>query len=313
MKSFSLSIPLLLATAASYVSAHGIVSSLTIDGKYYQGDLPNAPDNPSIIRQVADVGPVKGAMNANITCGLAATFAALNGPVNPGSVLQLNWTGGNLSPWPHNTGPLMTYMTNCGSTTCDKYDPTNAQWFKINQQGQMSNGSWAQLFLSLGQTAQVTIPPTLAPGNYIIRYEIIALHLAVNLGGAEFYPSCIQVIVGGNQTGGPAPSELVAFPGAYKDTDPGILDPDVYNPGANYTFPGPPVAAFVSGGSSSSGSSGGSGGSGSSTTSGAPPASTSSAPGKSCKLKKRSLATRSLKRRSTLKLHPRHWFSRRRH
>ena len=45
------------------------------------------------------------------------------------------------------------------------------------------------------------------------------------MGGAEFYPVCIQVDIGGNGNGVPTPT--VTFPGAYKDDDPGIYDPDV--------------------------------------------------------------------------------------
>jgi hypothetical protein len=116
-----------------------------------------------------------------------------------------------------------------------------------------------------GFPANVTIPSTLAPGNYLLRSEIIALHLATTLGGAEFYPSCIQLSVGGSQIGAPTCSEEVTFPGGYSDTDPGILAPNVretqgclsrallttvqiFDQPINYTcFPGPPVATFVSG------------------------------------------------------------------
>jgi hypothetical protein len=87
-----------------------------------------------------------------------------------------------------------------------------------------------------------------------MRHEIIALHLAVSMGGAEFYPSCAQLKVGGSQSGAPKQSELVSLPGAYKDSDPGIFDPNVFNPGSKYTFPGPNIAAFVNGGASGTGS-----------------------------------------------------------
>jgi hypothetical protein len=130
----------------------------------------------------------------------------------------------------------------------------------------------------------------------MIRHEIIALHNAVSMGGAEFYPSCAQLKVGGSQTGGPQASELVSLPGAYSDSDPGIFVPDVFNPGASYTFPGPPVAAFVTSGSSGSGSdpsttaSGPSTTSGSSSASGSTPSSTASAYGQqssgTCQLKR---------------------------
>ena len=146
-----------------------------------------------------------------------------------------------------------------------------------------------------GAPATVTIPSNLAPGNYMVRHEIIALQLAVSVGGAEFYPSCTQLQVGGSQTGKPQQSDLVTFPGSYTDTEPGIYDPNVYNPGSTYTFPGPNVASFIAGSSSTGGSSTGGSSTGGSSTSGdntststspSPPASTS--PSGSCKLRRKS-------------------------
>lgn len=71
----------------------------------------------------------------------------------------------------------------------------------------------------------MSLPDNLAPGDYLIRHEIIALHLADSEGGAEFYPSCTQVRIGGSGTG--TPDSTVTFPGAYNDDDPGIFDPTV--------------------------------------------------------------------------------------
>ena len=101
-----------------------------------------------------------------------------------------------------------------------------------------------------GAVATAFIPKTLAPGNYMVRHEIIAHHLATTKGKAEFYPSCSQIKVGGNQKGAPNANELVTFPGGYSDNDAGIYDPDVYNPSAAYVFPGPPIASFMGGTSS---------------------------------------------------------------
>lgn len=78
-----------------------------------------------------------------------------------------------------------------------------------------------------GAKAVINLPSNIAPGNYLIRHEIIALHLGTERGGAEFYPSCAQLKIGGNGNGAPAPNELVSLPGAYSDDDPGIFDPDV--------------------------------------------------------------------------------------
>lgn len=42
----------------------------------------------------------------------------------------------------------MTYMASCGSTSCAQFNGSSANWFKIDELGQMSNGSWYQLDIS---------------------------------------------------------------------------------------------------------------------------------------------------------------------
>lgn len=143
-----------------------------------------------------------------------------------------------------------------------------------------------------GGVANSQIPSTLAPGNYLLRHEIIALHLATSPDKAEFYPACAQLRVGGSGTATPSPNELVTIPGAYKDTDPGIFDKDVFSPEVPYIMPGPAVAKLAGGSGSGSGSSGsGSGsasGSATSSSSAAQPTKTNSTKSgsKQCKLKK---------------------------
>ncbi|KAG1880142.1 glycoside hydrolase family 61 protein [Suillus subluteus] len=236
------------------VSAHGYVQQVTIDGTVYMGnDLNVATPAPSIIRLVDTNSPVKGANNTFLNCGQDAQFASLVGNANPGSQLEILWVGGTdgSSNWPHNTGPLMHYMTKCDGS-CSTYNSSNSEWFKISELGLEADGStWYQANLNSRAPANVTIPSTLAPGNYLLRSEIISLQLAMTLGGAEFYPACIQLQIGGSQTQGPTSSEECLFPGCYSDTDPGILTPNIYNPPIEYTFPGPPVASFVDAGSSS--------------------------------------------------------------
>lgn len=279
-------IPLVLATS---VLAHGFVDIVTINSKTYQGNVPNANPNPSITRQIDDVSPVKGASNPDINCGHGAGKANLVAQAMPGDTITFSWKGGDLSNWPHNTGPMLTYMASCGSTTCDQFDSTQAQWFKIQQVGRKPNSSlWAQSdLMTAGTPASLTIPSTLAPGNYLIRHEIIALHLATSMGGAEFYPSCSQLTVGGSQTGAPTASELVSFPGGYSDSDPGIYDPNVFDPTAPYTFPGPPIAAFVGApADTSDGGSSSAGGSGTPTNTPTPAATPTNGPKNSCRLKR---------------------------
>ncbi|KAJ3574602.1 hypothetical protein NP233_g1662 [Leucocoprinus birnbaumii] len=315
--SISLFVPL-LAAASAY--AHGYVADIDIAGKDYKGDVPAGDKNPSVIRQVSDISPVKGATNPDINCGLNASPAALNAHANPGDSIAFDWRGGDNTKWPHNTGPMLTYMASCGDQTCDKFDSTQAKWFKIEQIGQKSDGTWYQADLMQGKTADITLPSNIAPGNYLIRHEIIALHLADSKGGAEFYPSCAQLTVGGSGTGKPKDSELVSLPGAYSDTDPGILV-NAYDSGLKYQFPGPPIASFVTeSGDSTTGSTGGDssdGGSGSGTgtasaggsqpTSGSSSGSSSASKSK-CKLKKGGSGSGSAnsKRSLNVKYYPRH-------
>jgi len=299
MMKFALTLPILLA---AYVSAHGELTRVTIDGKTF-----SKFDQASIIRVVSSQDPNKGANNPALTCGPNAQPASLSANVNPGASMSIDWRTADDNVWPHNTGPMLTYMANCGQTTCDKFDPANAQWFKIDQKARKQDGNWFQQDLMTGGKDTVTIPQNLAPGNYMVRHEIIALHLATNPGGAEFYPGCFQVTVGGSGTGKPSQDELVQFPGGYGDNDPGIFDPSVFDNNAPYPMPGPALSKLVGTGGSpaapapkpASGSGSGAG-AGSSPAAGnpAPGSPTAGAPGqaptKTCKNKnqKRRLAKR---------------------
>ena len=60
----------------------------------------------------------------------------------------------------------------------------------------------------------VKIPEATPPGDYLIRYEIIALHIATTQGGAEFYH------VSKGDVTPIQPSDTVSLLGAYSDTDP---------------------------------------------------------------------------------------------
>ncbi|TFY57477.1 hypothetical protein EVG20_g8534 [Dentipellis fragilis] len=206
---------------APFASAHGYLKTVTIDGKAYAGNVPNGATNPSPIRQINDIGPVKGADNPFMNCGQAAQLASQVASANPGSAVQFLWKDGDDTNWPHNIGPLMTYMAPCTGTTCDKFNGTSAKWFKIDEIGKKPDGStWYQQDVMNGQSISVTLPTDLAPGDYLVRHEIIALHLADSLGGAS--------------STRPAPSSA--------DNDPGIFDKNVFDPGDIYVFPGPPVS-----------------------------------------------------------------------
>jgi cellulase len=83
----------------------------------------------------------------------------------------------------------------------------------------------------------VKIPADIAPGDYLLRAEAIALHAAGPSGGAQPYVTCYQLTVTG---GGNANPPTVNFPGAYSERDPGIAV-SIHGALSNYVVPGPPV------------------------------------------------------------------------
>lgn len=240
-KFFAATLALVASTLLPTVSAHGWISAVAVDGTIYSGNRPGT-SNPvkSPIRIITDAGPVKGTSNPDLSCGFGAhTPAPMVVPAQPGSRVTFQWDSGS-GHWVHNTGPMMTYMAECTGTTCDKFDSSKAQWFKIDQAGRKSGQmTWFQQDVQSGDSMTVTLPSNLKKAQYLIRHEIIALHLATSEGGVEFYPGCMQIDLAGPSSAAKAPATTVSFPGAYAAADPGIFTPDVFNPGNKYVFPGP--------------------------------------------------------------------------
>jgi cellulase len=132
-------------------------------------------------------------------------------------------------------GPVIIYLARVSDATTA--DGSGAIWFKVDQEGyDVPTKKWGTMTLNDNCGKRTfTVPSSLAPGNYLLRAEVIALHAAGSAGGAQFYMSCYQLVVTGSGTTSPSG---VAFPGAYKATDPGILI-NIYQTINSYTIPGP--------------------------------------------------------------------------
>ncbi|KAK3940325.1 glycoside hydrolase [Diplogelasinospora grovesii] len=227
-----------LATAG-LVAAHGYVDNATIGGQFYQFYQPyqdpymsTLPDR--ISRSIPGNGPVQDVTLIDLQCNTGATPAKLHAAATAGSTVTLRWT---LWPASH-IGPVITYMARCPDTGCQDWSPgTSAVWFKIKEGGRNGTSDvWADTPLMTAPTSYMyTIPSCLKTGYYLVRHEIIALHASYTYPGAQFYPGCHQLNV--TSGGSTVPSSLVAFPGAYKGSDPGIT----YNAytAQTYTIPGP--------------------------------------------------------------------------
>jgi hypothetical protein len=247
---FARSAFLALAAFVPLVAAHGALKFAVVDGTRYDAPNPNGDSGQFTIRAINDINPVKGTSNPDMNCGHNAQKAALVADANPGSVVGFAWANGEGGTWVHNTGPVMTYMASCGDAGCANFDSANAQFFKIAEQGKKADGTWTMAELNAGPdaTTSITLPADLPAGEYLIRHELIAMQLGMSQGGAEFYPACFQVrLASPSRTAAALPSgdQVVTFPGGYGDSDPGILDPNIYNPGNDYVFPGPAVISSV--------------------------------------------------------------------
>ncbi|KAG8944676.1 hypothetical protein FRC04_001640 [Tulasnella sp. 424] len=148
-------------------------------------------------------------------------------------------------------GPILIYLTKVDDASTAK--GTTAKWYKIWQNGLITADATTETYYwatdamndNCGKVP-FTIPSDIEPGDYLLRAEVIALHVAGSLGGAQHYMSCYQITVTGGGSANPA-NGLVAFPGAYSETDPGILF-NLYTSFTTYTIPGPTV--YTPGGSS---------------------------------------------------------------
>ncbi|KFY54140.1 hypothetical protein V497_07944 [Pseudogymnoascus sp. VKM F-4516 (FW-969)] len=163
-------------------------------------------------------------------------------------------------------GPVNVYMSKVADASSAD---GSTGWFKVhadswakNPAGNSADDDWwgtRDLNNCCGRM-NVKIPADIAAGDYLLRAEVIALHVAGSSGGAQLYMSCYQLVVSG---GGSATPATVNFPGAYKATDPGILI-NIHAAISSYVNPGP---AVYSGGSSKvAGSACSAGGEGATTT-----------------------------------------------
>ncbi|KAJ6599514.1 glycoside hydrolase family 61 protein I [Mycena sp. CBHHK59/15] len=269
------SVPAAILLAGS-VAGHTIFQQMYVSG-VDQGHLTG-------IRTVDYDGPIMDVTSNDIIC---------NGGINPyhsplpnttitvpaGAQVTAEWhhtlAGADPSDSsdpvdPSHHGPVMSYLAKIPNAL--QSSVTGLQWFKIYEDGYIAaNQSWGvdRMIANKGKVT-FTIPSCIAPGQYLLRHEMIALHgsrilsymcplilqvltsfsylAAVVYPGAQFYMECAQLQITGGGNTSPA---TVSFPGAYKGADPGITV-NIYQTLSNYTVPGPPVFSCSGGGATTS-------------------------------------------------------------
>ncbi|KII92545.1 glycoside hydrolase family 61 protein [Plicaturopsis crispa FD-325 SS-3] len=227
------------------VAAHGGVLSYNLGGVDYNGFVPyNTPVGQSSIQREWDTyNPITDPTSSSLSCntnGASLGSGQKSATLASGSKVTAYW-----NQWPHTIGPVMVYMASCGGS-CTSADTSSLEWFKIDQAGLISGtlvtGTWGMGELVANNNSWTsTIPSSLAPGEYFIRHELLAIHTS---NQPQFYPECAQLVITGSGSSTPSGDYLVKFPGAYSMSDPSI-DIDIYS-NANqdvttYAIPGPAV------------------------------------------------------------------------
>ncbi|KAH8089935.1 family 61 endoglucanase [Cristinia sonorae] len=230
-----------VALAAFLPSAfgHGQVHNfITAKKTYAAADAYAAVDPNSPIRKLNTYGPAADFTNINITCGEGGnTPVAPLAEVAAGETVTFDWGSWTSS----HSGPVMTYIAKCPNGCANFKGDTGNVWVKIDQDQfnpTRTGFEWGENIIRMkGNKYSVQIPD-LEPGEYLLRHEILGLHVAGTLMGAQFYPNCVQIKLTG--TGKKSLPAGIPLPGSYDPRDTGILVQlwQITAASPNYTAPG---------------------------------------------------------------------------
>ncbi|KAK4211179.1 glycosyl hydrolase family 61-domain-containing protein [Rhypophila decipiens] len=231
-----------LVALASNVAAHATFQALWVDGVDYNDQCARVPPSNS---------PVTNVGSNDVRCNAGTSPIAGKCPVRAGGKVtvemhqQRDRSCSQEGIGGAHYGPLMVYMSKVSDAS--RADGSSG-WFKIFQDTWAKNPAgrvgdddfWGVKDMNkcCGRM-EVPIPADIAPGDYLLRAEVIALHASGSSGGAQLYMTCYQITVSGS---GSASPPTVSFPGAYKASDPGILV-NIHGTMSTYVAPGPTVYA----------------------------------------------------------------------
>lgn len=223
---------LTLLIAAATAQAHYTFPRLVINGKPEEKDW-------SVTRTTKNVNSKQGIENP--TAGDIRCYQSSNAPniaeVPAGATIHYISTQQVNHP-----GPSQYYLAKVPSGQSAKtWDGSGAVWFKFHTTMPSVDRNKQMTWPAQNEykTVNATVPKATPDGEYLLRVEHIALHMASQANKAQFYLSCSQIKITGGGSGTPGP--LVSLPGAYKSSDPGILVDlnRIANAPETYSPPGP--------------------------------------------------------------------------
>ncbi|KAF5318305.1 hypothetical protein D9611_014357 [Ephemerocybe angulata] len=124
-------------------------------------------------------------------------------PIRAGGIVNIPWTGWGSAEQSPPKGPVLNYMAKCPKSGCSGWAANYPQtpWFKISHDGLDADGVWATTKIFKNHTlknpkglATIKIPTNLAPGDYLLRHEMIDLKRQIRWGDSywndyiDFFP-----------------------------------------------------------------------------------------------------------------------------
>ncbi|KAK3346608.1 glycoside hydrolase family 61 protein [Lasiosphaeria hispida] len=249
-------LPLLLAGLAALTGpalAHGGLANYTVGETWYRGFDPNSPASEQdgqpwmVQRRWDSIDPIFSVDDKYLACNKPGSPPPGSIPIQAGEDINAIYYY-----WLHPVGPMTAWLARCGEggDSCNGVDVNEVEWFKIWEAGlidgpNLAEGVWYQKrFQKWDGTPDVwpvTIPASLRPGAYMIRHEILSIHVE---NKPQFYPQCAHLNISGTGTAYPPKEFMKKFPGGYSADDPSI-NINIYSPKfdhtTNYTIPGGPI------------------------------------------------------------------------
>ncbi|KAI9889532.1 MAG: hypothetical protein M1814_005226 [Vezdaea aestivalis] len=236
-------------------SAHTFMSTFFVNG-VSQGDTGTCvrmPWQKTLSGETTDVTkPVKDITSQEMVCGwMGNQGVKFVCPIEAAQTITFEYRHGDPRKNTNDAldrshkGPCSVYMKKVTSAVKD--NGAGDGWFKIFDEGYNSQtGKWCteKLDDNMGHMS-VKIPGDIQEGYYLVRSELLALHIT---GSPEFYIGCAQVYVTG---GGSASPSGVSIPGYVNANDP-ALKYNIFAPSLPLPYPIPGPAVYASGNSKTS-------------------------------------------------------------
>ncbi|KAF7958311.1 hypothetical protein EAE96_001862 [Botrytis aclada] len=233
---------IIAASLFTAVTAHQNFHQFWVNGVSpgYQVSIRMPPSNSPVLDVASD--NITCNVNGNVVPSGVNTTAA-----KEGDAITVQW-----DPSTH-PGPIQHYLF--GPVDDASMATGIGSWFKIDEYVEV-NGTWASNLMDAGNMSYTfNLPTGMASGEYLLRSEMLALHSAQTVGGAQWYIGCAQLSITGTSTSADACGPTIELPGDYNATDPSIYIPDIYYGFdiSTYTPPGGAIATCGAAGAGATG------------------------------------------------------------